>query len=177
MSDIRFVPAVLTIYFEAMSGDKNELFRREYSSLSEYEEDSIGQWLKIAKARGDTKDTDEVLLNLLVELHKKVDELTALVKNEDKQLLKLAHTDNILEIGFDHIKIESDAFEQNREYYARIDMPVFPKREMAVYLKGISSRVAQIILIHEKDQRDWNAYVVAKERIMIRELKRSVRDD
>ncbi len=177
MSEIRFVPAILTIRFEPMSGDKNELFRREYSSLSEYEEDSIGQWLKIAKARGDTKDTDEVLLNLLVELHKKMDELTSLVKNEEKQLLKLAYSDQILEIGFDHIKIESAAFERNKEYYARIDMPVFPKREIAVYLKGIDSHVAQIILIHEKDQRDWNAYVVAKERIMIRELKRGMRDD
>ncbi len=177
MNDIRFIPAVLTIYFEAMSDDKNELFRREYSSLSEYEEDSIGQWLKIAKARGETKDTDEVLLNLLTELHRKVDELTSLVKNEDKQLLKLAHSDQILEIGFDHIKIESASFEETKEYYARIEMPVFPKREMAVYLKGITPNIAQIILIHEKDQRDWNAYVVAKERILIRELKRSMSND
>jgi len=177
MSDIRFVPAILTIHFEMMSIEKNELFRREYSSLSEYEEDAIGQWLKIAKARGETRDTDEVLLNLLVELHKKVDTLTDLVKNEEKQLLTLAHTTQILEIGFDHINIEESMFIADEEYYARIEMPVFPKREMAIYLRGINSHVAQIVLMHEKDQKDWNAYVVAKERIMIREYKKGRVDD
>ncbi len=172
MSDIRFVPAVLTMHFEVMSDTRSELFRREYVGLSEYEEDAIGQWLKIARARGETKDTDEVLLNLLVELHKKVDELTALVKNEEKKLLSLARTTQILEIGFEHIRIEAPLFERGREYYARIEMPIFPKREMAIYLKGVDTHIAEIILMHEKDLKDWNAYVVAKERAMIRELKK-----
>lgn len=177
MSDIRFIPAILTMHFETMDAEKNELFRREYSSLSEYEEDAIGQWLKIAKARGETRDTDEVLLNLLVELHKKVDTLTDLVKNEEKQLLTLVHTTQILEIGFDHINIEEPIFAVDKEYYARIEMPVFPKREMAVYLRSINSHVAQIVLMHEKDQKDWNAYVVAKERVLIREYKKGRVDD
>ena len=172
MDNIRFVPAVLTIHLEVLSDTKRELFRREYIGLSEYEEDAIGQWLKIARARGETKDTDEVLLNLLVELHKKVDELTALVKNEEKKLLPLAHTGQILEIGFEHIHVEEPLFEPGREYYARIEMPIFPKREMALYLKGLDPYVGEIILMHEKDLRDWNAYVVAKERAMIREMKK-----
>ncbi len=172
MADIRFVPAVLTMHFEAMSDTRGEQFRREYIGLSEYEEDAIGQWLKIAKARGETQDTDEVLLNLLVELHKKVDELTALVKNEEKKLLTLHHTTQILEIGFEHVKIETPLFQPGREYYARIEMPIFPKREMALYLKGVDAYVAEIILMHEKDLKDWNAYVVAKERAMIREMKK-----
>ncbi len=172
MSDIRFVPAVLTIYFEEIEPSRSEDFRREYNALSEYEEDAIGQWLKIAKARGETQETDEVLLNLLVELHKKVDVLTDLIRNEEKKLLSLSHTTEILEIGFDHIKIEEAMFSTDKEYYARIKMPVFPKREMAVYLKAIDPYIAQIVLIHQKDQKDWNAYVVAKERIMIREQKR-----
>ncbi len=172
MSDIRFVPAVLTMHFEAMQSAKSEQFRREYTSLSEYEEDAIGQWLKIAKARGETKDTDEVLLNLLVELHKKVDELTALVKNEEKKLMPLKHTTQVLEIGFEHVKIEDALFEAGREYYGRIEMPIFPKREMALYLKGVDAHIGEIILMHDKDLRDWNAYVVAKERAMIREMKK-----
>jgi len=177
MSGIRFVPAVLTIRFELLNEENREKFRREYTALSEYEEDAIGQWLKIAKARGETKDTDEVLLNLLVELHKKVDELTALVKNEEKRLLPLAQSAQILEIGFEHIKIEEPLFMVGKEYYARIEMPIFPKREMAVYLKAIDPYIAEILLMHEKDQKDWNAYVVAKERVMIRELKKSRKED
>ena len=176
MSDIRFVPAVLTVHFEVLNSENSESFRREYTTLSEYEEDAIGQWLKIAKARGETKDTDEVLLNLLVELHKKVDELTALVKNEEKKLLTLANTTQILFIGFDHIQIEESLFIPGKEYYARIEMPIFPKREMAMYLKGIEPQIAEIILMHEKDMKDWNAYVVAKERVMIREMKKGKND-
>jgi hypothetical protein len=176
MNDIRFVPAVLTIHFETLNDENSEMFRREYTSLSEYEEDAIGQWLKIAKARGETKETDEVLLNLLVELHKKVDELTALVKNEEKKLLTLAHTTDILEIGFEYFRIEKPLFIPGKEYYARIEMPIFPKREMAVYLKGIDANIAEIILMHDKDMKDWNAYVVAKERVMIRELKKGKSD-
>jgi len=176
MNDIRFVPAVLKLHFEVLHDNNNENFRREYTALSEYEEDAIGQWLKISKARGETKDTDEVLLNLLVELHKKVDALTALVKNEETKLLTLAHTTDILEIGFEHIRIEDPLFDAGREYYGRIEMPVFPKREMPLYLKSIDPYTAEIILMHEKDMRDWNAYVVAKERAMIRELKKGKRD-
>ena len=172
MSDIRFVPAVLKLHLEALHENNSENFRREYTALSEYEEDAIGQWLKIARARGETRDTDEVLLNLLVELHKKVDELTALVKNEEKKLLTLTHTTEILEIGFEYIRIEDPLFDRGREYYGRIEMPIFPKREMALYLKGIEPYVAEIILMHEKDMKDGNAYVVAKERAMIRELKK-----
>ena len=176
MSDIRFVPAVLPVRFEALNEENSERFRREYTALSEYEEDAIGQWLKIARARGETKETDEVLLKLLVELHKKVDELTALVKNEEKKLLPLAQQGEILAIGFEHIKIEEPLFVPASEYYARIEMPVFPKREMAVYLKGVDPYIAEIILMHEKDQKDWNAYVVAKERAMIREMKKGRKD-
>ncbi len=176
MSEIRFVPAVLTLHFETLEDDNSEMFRREYTALSEYEEDAIGQWLKIAKARGETKETDEVLLNLLVELHKKIDTLTALVKNEEKKLIPLSRTTEILEIGFEHIRIEDPLFNQGKEYYARIEMPIFPKREMAIYLKGVDPHIAEIILMHEKDMKDWNAYVVAKERAMIRELKKGRKD-
>ncbi|MCH9813474.1 MAG: hypothetical protein K0U47_05965 [Epsilonproteobacteria bacterium] len=147
------------------------MYQKEYRILSDFEEDAVGQWLKLAKARGETKDSDEVLMTLLVELHKKVDQLTALVKNEERTLLPLEINENIAEIGFEHIKLENRVLEVGKEYYCRIDMPVFPKREMPMFVKAIDQNIAQITLIHDKDEKDWNAYVTARERIMIREMR------
>ena len=56
MSDIRFVVAPLDVSFEEVSKDE-ELFIKEYNSMSKFEEDSVGQWLKIAKAKGETNES------------------------------------------------------------------------------------------------------------------------
>ena len=169
--DVRFVEATLAIHLELMDGSSDELFKKEYRVLSDFEEDSVGQWLKLAKARGETSESDDVLLRLMVELHKKVDVLTAIIKKEERQLLELEIDSKINGIGFDHISLEDEIFESDCEYYCRIEMPVFPKREMPMFLRALDKNRAQIILIHERDQRDWNAYVTARERIMIRESK------
>ncbi len=170
MNDIRFVVAPLKIYFEKV-GEKQEIFSKEYNSLSEFEEDPVGQWLKIAKARGETGESDQVLLTLLVELHKKVDMLTNIIKGEEKKLLSLSHATMINNIGFEHIMIEEALFEVGEKYYVRVEMPVFPKREIPLFVKALSNNVASISHIHEKDERDWATYVTARERVMIREAK------
>jgi len=170
MDDIRFVVAPLTIYLEKV-GENKEAFSKEYNALSEFEEDSVGQWLKIAKARGETGDSDQVLLTLIVELHKKVDMLTSIIKDEEKMLLSLSHKSMISQIGFEHIMIEEDFLEVGERYYVRVEMPVFPKREIPLFVKALSANVAEITNIHEKDERDWSTYMTARERVMIREAK------
>ena len=170
-SDIRIVNAPLVIEFEEYDKRYDE-FKKEYDSLSEYEEDSIGQWLKLAKAKGDTRDSDQVLLTLMVELHRKIDELTALIKNEEREFIKLKNIQRVEGIGYEHFKLEKDAFKIGKKYYGRIAMPVFPKREIPLFFKAVSENIAEITLMHEKDIKDWSAYVVARERVMIRELKK-----
>jgi hypothetical protein len=169
--DVRFVATSLTIHLELMDGASDELFRREYSVLSDFEEDAVGQWLKLAKARGETGESDEVLMRLLVELQKKVDNLTSMIINEERQFIELKQNTKVYEIGFDHIKLENGVLEKGREYYCRVEMPVFPKREMPMFVRAVDANTAQIILLHEKDQKDWNAYVTSRERIMIREAR------
>ncbi len=170
MNDIRFVVAPLKIHFEKV-GEKEEIFSKEYNALSEFEEDPVGQWLKLAKARGETGESDQVLLTLLVELHKKVDRLTDIIKGEEKAHLTLREHTMINNIGFEHIMIEENLFVAGERYYARVEMPVFPKREIPLFLNALSDNVASISNIHEKDERDWATYVTARERVMIREAK------
>ncbi len=168
--DIRFVDAILDISLELMS-EEDEKFKKEYRILSDFEEDSVGQWLKLAKARGEARDSDEVLMRLLVELHSKIDTLTTLVKDETKELLDLKLKTKIRAIGFEHIRIEDKILEKDREYYCRIEMPVFPKRSMPIFIKALNTNSAKVILIHQKDEKDWNSYVAARERVEIREKK------
>jgi hypothetical protein len=50
-------------------------------------------------------------------------------------------------------------------------MPVHPKRDVAVFFKALDTSIAEIIKMHERDIKEWNAYVTARERVLIRELR------
>lgn len=170
MNSIRYVNAPLKITFEKDEGSLLE-FRREYDKLSSTDDDSVSEWLRLAKARGETSDSDQVLLTLVVELHKKIDELSSYVKGERHKFLELKEHVNIESIGHDHLKLETEILEKGQSYYGRIEMPFFPRREVPLYFKALSTNEAEITLIHERDDKDWSSYVVARERIMIREMR------
>ena len=170
MSEVRLFKAPLSMVYERdSSGD--EKFSREFNSILPGDEDALGAWLKRAKSRGETKESDQVLLTLVIELHRKIDALSDYIKNEHKQYLPLKERADIDEIGFTHIKISEDKFTKDEIYYARIAMPIFPKRNLSLYLRAQDERLAKIENMHEEDEADWNAYVTARERVMIRELR------
>jgi hypothetical protein len=170
IEDIRLIPAPIEIEF-SLKKDKEKEFEREYQSLSESDDDPIGQWLKLAKARGETSDTDTVLLNLIVELHRKIDNLEAYLKNETPKRLKLDYISEIESIGYEHFKLKNPLLKTDEVYYGRIMMPVHPKRDVAIYFKALNENIAKIEKMHERDIKEWNSYVAARERVLIREMK------
>jgi hypothetical protein len=170
MNDIRFVTAPLKIHFEKFCKDES-VYKKEYDRLSSSEEDSVGQWLKLAKARGETSESDQVLLKLIVELHRKIDELSSIIKDEQPIFLDLKEEKNIEAIGFGYFRLEEDCLELEARYYGRILMPFFPKREIPIFFKAAEKNIAQITLMHDQDDKDWSAYMSARERAMIREAK------
>ncbi len=125
MSTPRLVQAPISICFSEAALDK-EVYEREYQQLSESDEDPISQWLKLAKAKGDTRETDPILLELVVELHRKIDSL---------------------------------------------EMPIYPKHDVGVFFEAQSTTLAKIIKMHDRDEKEWNAYMTARERILIREAR------
>ena len=169
MSSIRYVDAPLKFVFSI--DDTSKEYKREYDSLSSSDDDSVGEWLRLAKSRGQTEDSDQVLLTLVVELHRKIDEMNALLKGEQAKLLTLTCKGDIQAVNYEYFKVTSELFDEGQSYYGRIEMPFFPKREMPVFFKAISKNEAKIMLVHERDEKDWNAYIVARERVMIREMK------
>ncbi|MBE0499492.1 MAG: hypothetical protein IBX43_09695 [Campylobacterales bacterium] len=148
-----------------------ESHEREYHSLSEADDDAIGQWLKLAKAKGETSESDPIALRLLVELHRKVDNLERLIKNEKPSRIGLSSSAQIESIGFGYFRLEEAELEPGTRYYGRISMPTYPQREIGVFFTAADAQLAKIEKIHDRDEKEWGAYVTARERVMIRELK------
>ena len=106
---MRLVPANLDIVFEEV-GERESEFLREFDKLSGNEDDPLGAWIKRAKAKGDTKESDQVILTLLVELHRKFDELNAYIKNEKFVKLELAQSSVLDGINFENFLEASKSF-------------------------------------------------------------------
>ena len=166
----RLVPAPISILFSLASISKDE-YEREYQTLSDTDDNPINQWLKLAKARGETADTDPVLLQLIIELHNKIDALEMFLKNETPKRVSLSISSNIDAIGFEHFNLADKLLEVGKLYYGRVEMPVHPKRDVAVFFEAESETLAKITKIHDRDEREWGAYMTARERILIREAK------
>jgi len=166
----RLVTAPISLVFSELS-ENREMFEREYHQLSEADDNPINQWLKLAKARGETADTDPVLLNLIVELHNKIDALELFLKNEEPKRVSLINKAQIDSIGFEYFNLSEELLEEGMEYYGRIEMPVHPKRDVGVFFKAQNRTLAQIIKMHERDEKEWNAYMTARERVLIREMR------
>ena len=166
----RLIQAPISLVFSQVDVNQ-ELFEREYHQLSESEDNAINQWLKLAKARGETSDTDPVLLNLVVELHNKIDALEMFLKNEEPVRVSLTAQAEIDSIGFEHFNLGDSLLEEGIEYYGRIEMPVHPKRDVGVFFKAQSETLAKITRIHDRDEQEWGAYMTARERVLIREAR------
>ncbi|MDD3476160.1 MAG: hypothetical protein PHI38_04755 [Sulfurimonas sp.] len=167
---IRLVKAPISIAFSPISLHSEE-YLREFDKLGESDDDPISQWLKLARGKGDTSDTDPVLLNLMIELHRKIDSLEKFLKNEEPQRVSLTNACEIESIGFEHFKMEDDVLEEGMEYYGRVSMPIHPKRDIAVFFTALDGSLAKITKMHERDEREWGAYLMARERVLIREAK------
>ncbi len=166
----RLVPAPISLVF-SKAITQRELFDREYQQLSDTDDDPINQWLKLAKARGETSETDPVLLNLIVELHKKIDALERFLKDEEPKRISLTQEAEIESIGFEYFHLSDEVLEVGVEYYGRVAMPVHPKRDVPIFFVAESKTLAKIVRIHERDEKEWSAYLTARERVLIREAR------
>jgi len=165
------MPRLIPAFIEFEFGEFTQMHKEEFDKLGSESDDPIGQYIKLAKARGETKETDPVLLELLIALHRKVDELSAYVKNEVKEFIPLNGKTEIEKIGFEYFQIKDDLFEKEKKYYGRMDLPVFPPRVVPILFTAQSGNLAKIDLMHERDIKDYNAFIMARERAIIREMK------
>lgn len=167
--EVKLIPAHLELDFEEDFGGRE--FQTEFDNHSEVDDDPVGHWLRMAKARGETVNTDSVLVTLLVELHRKVDSLTDKIEGNKPEKIQLQDETVINSIHFDHFRIESTKFKKGTRYYGRIIMPSFPQRDISLFFEALSETDGKIIQLHDRDEKAWSSYVTARERVMIRKLK------
>ncbi len=170
MSSVRLVPATIDLVYDEVSTDVDR-FEREFNEISESEENLITQGIKHAKSRGEMDETDILMLNILSELYKKMDKIEHLLIHGSLKRLPLSSSAFIESIGLEHFKLNTDALEVGKHYYGRVEIATFPKREIAFYFEAVEPSLALIEKIHVRDKEAWGYYMVACERIMIRQLK------
>jgi hypothetical protein len=93
------------------------------------------------------------------------------LKNEEPKRVSLSISADIESIGFEHFKLSEDILEEGVEYYARVEMPIHPKRDVPIFFIAQTKSLAKIIKIHEQDEREWATYLTARERVLIREAR------
>lgn len=170
MSEVRLVDASLEIAFDKADANPDE-FEREYLKISEADDDAIGQWLRVAKAKGDTAESDPAVLHLMVELYRKMDRLEQLIMQSAPKHLNLSRKSGILRIGFEHFELNEPLLLEGERYYGRIELPVHPRKETPFYFEALSPTVAKIVRMHSRDENEWGTYIRSRERAIIRHLK------
>jgi hypothetical protein len=168
MSKPHLVYAPIDISFSELQGE-TEIFLREFHKLNESDNDPIGQWLKLKKAKGETQDSDDLVLEILVNIHRRLDKMELLIKNEKEELIKLDDIAKIENIGFSHFELKNSLLKPSKKYYGRISMKTYPERDVPVFFEAVDSKLAIISKFHAKDETEWNSYFRARERVMIRE--------
>lgn len=173
MNDVHLVEAPLEVEFDFANLNPHD-YEREYSTLGEGEDDAIGQWLRVAKAKGETSESDPVVLHLIVELYRKIDRLEQIITNNVPKNFPLNHKGPVARIGFEYFEVREPLLKEGEHYYGRIVLPLHNRKEIPLYFVAQSPTLAKIVRIHSRDEKEWSAYTMSRERLMIRQLKGNV---
>ncbi len=167
-------PYLVKTHIKIMYSIYKTIFEKEFLNLSEAEVDSIGHWVKLKKASGEIDNSLKVVVDMLVELNRKIERLEhSLNQNHDKKLEELDFLDEVIFIGFEHFQLqETTNLKVDNLYYGRINLQTYPPREFPVFFRFLENGLCYIERMHERDEKDWASYFRAKERIMIREGKK-----
>lgn len=173
MNEVHLVEAPLNVEFDRVDVNPYD-FEREYNTIGESDDDAIGQWLRVAKAKGETSESDPVVLHLIVELYRKIDRLEQIITNTVPQSFTLSQKGAVTRIGFEYFEVSEPLFIEDENYYGRIVLPLHNQKEVPLYFKALSPTLAKIVQIHSRDEKEWGAYRMSRERMMIRHLKGNV---
>ena len=168
---MRIINVPLQITFSKVGDEAT--FKAEFDRLSENNDDPISAWIRNIRSRGRVVDENEPILQLLIELHRKIDALSAQINNESKNYLVLDFSTTLEAIGHNLLIFGKDFYglEVGEKYYARLDIAVFPVRKIPLFFIAKDSKTADICLMHSRDEVDFDNYIAARERSIIREQK------
>lgn len=167
---MRIISAPLKIAFNKVDSSNEAIFKNEFDRLSE-NNDPISAWLRNIRSRGKSVDENEPILQLLIELHRKIDTLNARIANEKEDFLELDSNAILESISHNLLIFSQNILESSQNYYARLEIAVFPVRKIPLFFNAKDSKNAEIYLMHGRDEVDFDNYIAARERSLIRENK------
>lgn len=162
--ETRIARCVLDIEVQEVQEIDGKYFQ-EYIALNQIEESGIEKWLKLSKGRD--YEGDEVMLELLVEVYKKLERLEQKLSIKENPYLPLELSLKTHSIGHGVICFEEELREGGL-YYGRIDLPIFPSKIIPVFFKMLTPLVGKIIKIGTMHNQSYDTYVVECERMEIR---------
>lgn len=157
--DTRVVESVIALEFAPDNGN----FLEEFHKIGSMYED-INQWL----GKVNEKNENALLLEILVELYKKVARLERKIMQQEEDLLPLEYKSKIVALGHGVVFIEDAILEEGMSYYLRFVLPSFSDRIMPVFAKALSENVLQIVRFHTRDMQDFDSYIANTEMEAIR---------
>ncbi|MBX7491398.1 hypothetical protein [Helicobacter turcicus] len=166
----RLIKTLLNIEYEVVHNNA-EAFAQEFNKLTQSDEDPIGEWLRLTRAKkGNLESDNVVILELLVEIYRKIESLEARISGETKNYVELKNKGSVGTIGHSCFALTDSKLSENTLYYGRIELPTFPTRIVPVYFI-YHSGLAWIERIHGRDEAEWDGYVASKERALIRSIR------
>ena len=159
---MRFVRVTASLSYERV-GDREDEFLREFESFSSTDSNPVDVNVTRLKAR-DCKGNgpDDLTLLLLTELHKKIDELAAIVKGRQRALTELSVKTNVDFGWYDALLVEGA--QTGETYYGRLEIPLLRTREIPFFFEVNENGREAIKKMWPTDKNDYDAYLASKER-------------
>ncbi|MCE3039151.1 hypothetical protein [Helicobacter anatolicus] len=158
----RVVESVIAVEF---SLERKE-FLEEYFRIGAAYED-VNPWGNKLKDRGE----DTLVLEILVELYKKISRLEHRMIRQELDLVALESKSNILALGHGVLFLEDEILEVGSIYYLRFVLPSFSDRIIAIFAKALSANILQITKMQARDIQDFDSYIANTEMATIRVQK------
>lgn len=161
MVDFRLFETKFELEFE-LSDPKFEL---EFNASV----NAFQDWLSFQKAKDNI--SDPLILELLLGLHQKIDDLTNLIKSGQDSQNKLKFVKFASKIGYEGFGFDEDCLEVGKEYFARICVDSFFVKKVCVYFEAVDSKTAKITKINPSSEKQWSHFVARSEMLGIRKAK------
>ncbi|MDO7253488.1 hypothetical protein [Helicobacter cappadocius] len=167
----RIVPCALELLYAKDSG----IYNQEYNQITNINTDGFEQWLERLKSKNKLDGDNEIILEVLDQIYRKLISIENLINKNEIKLYPLEKKGFISALGHGVICTEIADFEVDVDYYLRFELPVFPKRIVAIFGKAIDRRVVKITKMHQKNIEDFDMYIANKEMENLR-LKHNTKD-
>ncbi len=166
----RLIDTALKIRYDTAHSNAEE-FALEFNKLTQSDEDPIGEWLRLMRAKKGNLDSENtIVLELLVEIYRKLELLEHKIQGDTKIYTPLAYEGLITTIGHSCFALRDSTLQENTLYYGRVELPTFPTRIIPIYFI-FHTHLALVEKIHARDENEWDSYVASKERALIRSIK------